>query len=203
MQSSRSRWASWTGLLTTGSALGLAALEPVLSRPVFVLSVIGWATLSGGLIVLLLLRCTAPSGRTGRPTSRPTGRPTSRGTLRGRAGAPSPQAPGRDHDTLASTRAAAAGFPTRLDHLSTADLCRAWCRSTTALQGSASATYRMAVVELRATYLDELERRHPSGIAAWLASDDRSAVDPTPFVRAGDRPTRRTASRDDRDRHDG
>jgi hypothetical protein len=196
MQTNRSRWVPWAGVLTIGSALGLAALEPLLSRPVFVLSVIGWATLGGGLLVLVLLRCTATSPGTDR-------RPRNPGTPHGPTGSTSPDARGRDHDALASTRAAAAGFPTRLDHLSTADLCRAWCRSTTALQGSASVTYRVAVLELRASYLDELERRHPSGIAAWLASDDPTAVDPTPFVRARDRPTRRTASRDDRDRHDG
>jgi hypothetical protein len=183
----RSRWAAWTGLALVGSALGLGAVEPLLSRAAFVLAVIGWGTLGGGLFLLLLARCTRAAA-TASSTSGPA-------TVTGRSTG--------DHDDLASTRAAAAGFPSTVDHLSTADLCRAWCRSTTALRGSASVSYRAAVVGLRAAYLDELERRHPVGVAAWLSCEDWAAVDPMPYVRVRDRPTRRAGSQDDRDRRDG
>lgn len=40
----------------------------------------------------------------------------------------------------------------------------------------------LRVVQQRQLYLDELERRNPAGLAAWLASGARAAGDPTRFI---------------------
>jgi len=37
-------------------------------------------------------------------------------------------------------------------------------------------------VEQRQLYLDEFERRNPTGLAEWLASGARAAGDPTRFI---------------------
>lgn len=49
-------------------------------------------------------------------------------------------------------------------------LCRAWRTSSAALSEQRPADQRLRLVDERQAYLDELERRHPDGVAAWLAS---------------------------------
>jgi hypothetical protein len=70
-----------------------------------------------------------------------------------------------------------------LSELSDEALCLAWRASFSNLDRAASPVDRLRVVEERHGYLDELVRRHPDGIAAWLASGPRAAGDPTRFVR--------------------
>jgi hypothetical protein len=61
-------------------------------------------------------------------------------------------------------------------------LCLAWRRSFLLLDGARSAAERLAVVEQRQQYLDELHRRSPKGLAAWLASGARASGNPLPYV---------------------
>jgi hypothetical protein len=61
-------------------------------------------------------------------------------------------------------------------------LCLAWRRSFRLLEASRSAAERLSVVEQRQQYLDELHRRSPQGLAAWLASGARASGNPLPYV---------------------
>lgn len=62
------------------------------------------------------------------------------------------------------------------------ELCMAWRRSFTALQRASSPSDRMRIVEARRNYLDELGRRNPEGLAAWLGSGARAAGDPSKLL---------------------
>lgn len=53
-------------------------------------------------------------------------------------------------------------------HLSDQDLCLAWESSSRALQHSTSAAERLEVVRVRQACLDELERRRPEAVRAWV-----------------------------------
>jgi hypothetical protein len=66
--------------------------------------------------------------------------------------------------------------------LSNADLCRAWQESFDALRKSESPAVRLRIVEARQRYLDELERRDPDGLHAWLESNASPAGNPARFV---------------------
>jgi hypothetical protein len=70
--------------------------------------------------------------------------------------------------------------------LTDAQLCTAWRVSFSALEKARTEQQRLRIVEERQDCLDELERRNPHGLAAWLASGARAAGDPTRFV-LGDR----------------
>ncbi|MGZ0147783.1 hypothetical protein ACXJJ3_12005 [Kribbella sp. WER1] len=70
-----------------------------------------------------------------------------------------------------------------LADLSDEALCLAWRASFPGLQRAGSAAEQLRVVEERRAYLDELDRRHPDRVAAWLASNPRAAGDPAKFVR--------------------
>lgn len=61
-------------------------------------------------------------------------------------------------------------------------LCSAWRRSYLVLERHHSPETHLRVVQQRQLYLDELERRNPQGLAAWLASGARAAGDPTRFI---------------------
>jgi hypothetical protein len=69
-------------------------------------------------------------------------------------------------------------------------LCLAWRRSFRRLETAHSAAERLCIVEQRQRYLDELQRRSPQGLAAWLASGARASGNPLPYVDK----TRRRAS---------
>ena len=56
-----------------------------------------------------------------------------------------------------------------LADLSDEALCLAWRASFPGLQRATSAVDHLRLVEERGAYLDELNRRHPDGVAAWLA----------------------------------
>jgi hypothetical protein len=66
--------------------------------------------------------------------------------------------------------------------LSTAELCRQWRDSYEALRYATTATARLRIVEARQHYLDELERRDPLGLRAWLGENASPAGDPSRFL---------------------
>jgi len=66
--------------------------------------------------------------------------------------------------------------------MSDADLCLEWRRSYLALQSSGSVTAQLLVVQQRQRYLDELERRNPSGLSVWLSSGARAGSDPSRYI---------------------
>jgi hypothetical protein len=61
-------------------------------------------------------------------------------------------------------------------------LCLAWRRSFVHLQRAMSPSSRLCHVQHRQRILDELERRSPDGLAAWLASGCRAAGNPLPYL---------------------
>jgi hypothetical protein len=82
-----------------------------------------------------------------------------------------------------------APLPHDLSALDDAALCLAWRRSYLMLEEAPNGPDRIALVVQRQLYLDELQRRCPSGVAAWLASGARASSNPMPFLsdgRAGD-----------------
>lgn len=68
------------------------------------------------------------------------------------------------------------------DQLTDEDLCLAWQSSILGLQHSRSVAARIRVVEARQACLDELERRHPTAMNAWLESGARAASAPTKYL---------------------
>ncbi|WBQ08300.1 hypothetical protein [Kribbella sp. CA-293567] len=65
---------------------------------------------------------------------------------------------------------------------STADICREWQETYTALN-TVNSTARLRIVMTRQRCLDELERRDPAGLNAWLSSSMASAGgNPRPFL---------------------
>jgi hypothetical protein len=77
-------------------------------------------------------------------------------------------------------------LPEELDSLDDVSLCMAWRSSFTVLEAAASVEERMAVIEHRQRCLDELQRRNPDGVAAWLSSGARASGNPLPYLRDGD-----------------
>jgi hypothetical protein len=70
-----------------------------------------------------------------------------------------------------------------LTDLSTDQLCRAWRQSWLVLLDSGlDPTQRARMVETRRRYLDELERRDPTGFSRWLDSGARAGGDPLKFI---------------------
>lgn len=67
---------------------------------------------------------------------------------------------------------------------STAQLCRQWHDSFEDLQKAPTPAARLRIVTSRQRCLDELERRDPDGLNAWLSSIASAAGDPSRFVRA-------------------
>ncbi len=65
------------------------------------------------------------------------------------------------------------------DRMPVSDLCEAWRSSFVALQRATSVESRMRVVRMRELYLDELERRNPDALTAWLHGGARAASDPS------------------------
>jgi hypothetical protein len=70
--------------------------------------------------------------------------------------------------------------------LTTAELCKQWQDSYEALRVAATAAARLRIVETRQRYLDELERRDPNGLRAWLGDSASAAGDPSRFLAGED-----------------
>jgi hypothetical protein len=66
--------------------------------------------------------------------------------------------------------------------LTTAELCRHWQDSYQTLRNATTAAARLRIVETRQLYLDELERRDPVGLNAWLGANASAAGDPSRFL---------------------
>jgi hypothetical protein len=66
---------------------------------------------------------------------------------------------------------------------STADLCRQWRDSYEALRHARTDAQRLRIVMERQRCLDELDRRDPEGLQAWLASAASAAGDPARFLK--------------------
>jgi len=62
------------------------------------------------------------------------------------------------------------------------ELFSRWRRSSVALAGAARPADHHAVVEARAAYLDELERRDAVGFACWVAGGGGAADDPAQYL---------------------
>jgi len=72
--------------------------------------------------------------------------------------------------------------PEDLTSLDDESLCLAWRRSFLDLESAATLRQRMAVVDHRQRCLDELQRRSPQGVAAWLSSGARASGNPLPYL---------------------
>lgn len=76
------------------------------------------------------------------------------------------------------------GNPAELAELTDRDLCGMWRRSYLQLRRAPEAGARLELVRLRAACLDEMERRHPRAVTAWLASRSARPGDPPRFTTA-------------------
>ncbi|MFC7496123.1 MULTISPECIES: hypothetical protein [unclassified Nocardioides] len=66
--------------------------------------------------------------------------------------------------------------------LDDARLCAAWSESYVALQRTRDLAERLAIVNARQAYLDELEARDERGFRTWLHSTARPVGNPHPFI---------------------
>ncbi len=67
--------------------------------------------------------------------------------------------------------------------LNDAELQWAWRTSFTRVEMTQDPSERARLADLRAAYLDELERRDPAGFARWLDKGARAASDPGRYIR--------------------
>jgi hypothetical protein len=70
-----------------------------------------------------------------------------------------------------------------LSSVSTRELVQTWRHSYLTLVSTSDLATRSSVVRYRQLYLDELERRDPRGVQAWLESGARAAGDPSRYLR--------------------
>jgi hypothetical protein len=73
-------------------------------------------------------------------------------------------------------------LPQDYQALSDRELCRVWRVSFCALQDARTALAKERIFTLRHAYLQELERRDPDAIRAWLAAGARAAGGPEKFL---------------------
>ena len=90
-------------------------------------------------------------------------------------------APAAPTDT-SMTPVAAQPPRSRLDQMSTFELCAAWRRSYWALLDEPDGKCRGAIVHQRQTMLDELERRDADGFGRWLEAGARAGSDPGRYL---------------------
>ncbi len=84
-----------------------------------------------------------------------------------------------------TTSAATSGVALAACSLTDEQLCVAWRVSCIAVQRAAGASEGARLAGVRASYLDELERRAPDSFARWIAAGPRAASDPRPFLAPG------------------
>jgi hypothetical protein len=72
--------------------------------------------------------------------------------------------------------------PSQAGRLTDEELCLAWRRSFLGLERARTTVALQDVVRLRQAYLDELARRHPSGMQAWFDSGARAAGGPDRYL---------------------
>lgn len=159
---------------STGVHTGIAA-GICLAAGVGLLAALGWL----GLLIVLALLATSPFLR-----SRLGGRwrlrqpPPTRGD-EARLSAP-------DAEALEPVQQVERE-PADVRTLDDAALCLAWRRSFVRLESQRGAAARLAIVEQRQRYLDELQRRHGAAFQSWLESGARASGNPLPFLQ--DRPS--------------
>lgn len=68
-------------------------------------------------------------------------------------------------------------------HLSDEDLCLAWESSGRALRRCRTSGARLTLVRVRQACLDELERRQPDAIRAWVLAAEDAETSPAPYLR--------------------
>jgi hypothetical protein len=74
-------------------------------------------------------------------------------------------------------------FPVLDQHVvSDEELCQAWCSSCRKVRAAGTARELRLAVEERRACLDELERRHPRAVAAWLVEGAAADEDPLPYL---------------------
>lgn len=129
-----------------------------------------------GVLIVFLLAITTPALTAKLPRRQPKKEPPV-------AAAP-PPLPTTTYP--APTSAPSTNPPARAGHelgsLDDQALCWAWRRSFRLLETAPSAVERLSVVVQRQLYLDELHRRSPEGLAAWLNSGARASGNPLPYV---------------------
>jgi len=76
--------------------------------------------------------------------------------------------------------------------LPTPDLCWEWRRSYLTVTRASKPDELVRIIALRAAYLDELERRDPTGFRRWLDSGARAASDPGRYLTSGGSAAERT-----------
>jgi hypothetical protein len=70
----------------------------------------------------------------------------------------------------------------RIDELTDRELCAAWQQSCSALDAATSAQTTARVVRERAVYVEELARRYPVGVTAWLIAGPVAVPDPLAYL---------------------
>ena len=75
---------------------------------------------------------------------------------------------------------------TELSRMSMAGLVREWRHTYVQLHRTDDPATMMALVDARARYLDELERRDPVGLHQWLVSRPLAVGDPTAYMLGDD-----------------
>jgi hypothetical protein len=155
------------GALAGATAIAAAGLVALLGAP--------------GLLVVALLAATCPHLWAARRLSSrsPSPEPTRGAGL-----------PERSHETSTGTMATTVDegpvltpeIPTEPWLLDDYELCCAWRRSSLLLEHPHSPATHSRLAQQRQLYLDELERRNPAGVSAWLASGARAASDPTRYI---------------------
>jgi hypothetical protein len=69
--------------------------------------------------------------------------------------------------------------------LSDEELCQAWCSSFQVVRTATSPRRLEVVAQERRSYLDELQRRHPLAVEAWLAGPATADGSPMPYLHRG------------------
>ena len=105
--------------------------------------------------------------------------------LRRPGSAPAPTSDDPDPATLRPTLRPSLWTPP-FDDCSTSELAAAWGATYDLLGSTSSPLMRARIAELRAEYLDELERRDRAGVQRWLASGTQAASDLARFLRHRD-----------------
>ncbi len=81
-----------------------------------------------------------------------------------------------------SETGAAEAFAAVLRSLEDSELCTAWSRSYAGVHEATGPAELARVAAVRALYLDELARRHPDAMHAWLESGPRPYGDPSNYL---------------------
>jgi hypothetical protein len=157
-----------TERVTTGVRTGIA-LGVCLGAGAGLVAGLGWL----GVLILLGLTVTSPVVLSRLETRwRPV-------TPQGLSFDPLPPEPSVDEVAPALVAESDAADVGTLDD---AQLCHAWRRSFVRLETVRGAAARLAVVEQRQRYLDELQRRHEVAFQKWLESGARASGNPLPFL---------------------